>query len=586
MNTKIFWRISIPYVTLILITLIGLGIYLSKYIEEFYLNELKTKLFSETELSADNLSKYPIDQNNSPHIDSLAKHWAELLGVRVTVISPDGVVLGDSHEDWLMMENHSNRPEIMEAKLNGRGSSIRFSRSVGFQMMYTAVPVNDNGDILGYVRLALPLSQINESIDHLRQTIILITINASIIAILLALWLAQQTTKPLRELTKAASQIAEGTFNGALQPHSKDEIGQLTMAFNNMSKQLQNQILAIQSERSKLAAVLSEMTDGVIIVDKYGKIQLINPAAENMFSVLEKDVVGMSMVEALRNHQIIEIWEKSKNSGDSQASFLELLPRRLYLQCIATPLGQALPGSHLLLFQNLTRMRQLETIRQDFISNISHEFRTPLASLKALTETMQEIIESDPSASRRFLNQMETEIDALSLMVSELLELSRIESGRVPLVIQKVSPLEIVNSAIERLSLQLDRSGLILSTEMPENLPDILADSKRIEQVFVNLLHNAIKFTPAGGSIVIRVNQQDNYVIFSIQDSGIGIPVDDLTRIFERFYKTDRARSGSGTGLGLAISKHIVEAHGGKIWAESVEGSGSIFYFTIPIIRN
>jgi two-component system phosphate regulon sensor histidine kinase PhoR len=262
--------------------------------------------------------------------------------------------------------------------------------------------------------------------------------------------------------------------------------------------------------------------------------------------------------------------------------------KRLSIQGVAIPLGKALPGSTLLLFQDVTRLRQLETVRRDFVSNISHELRTPLASLKALAETLQDSITDDPPAARRFVQHMETEVDSLSLMVSELLELVRIESGRAPLQFKSTSPHEILSSAAERLRLQAERASLDLSIDCPDDLPAVLADPLRIEQVVVNLLHNAIKFTPQGGKISLAAHLAQNggsgpNILFSVEDSGVGISADDLPRIFERFYKADRARSGGGTGLGLAIARHLVEAHGGKIWAESIENKGSTFYFNLPV---
>lgn len=229
-------------------------------------------------------------------------------------------------------------------------------------------------------------------------------------------------------------------------------------------------------------------------------------------------------------------------------------------------------------------MKKLETVRQDFISNISHELRTPLASLKALTETLRDGALEDPPAAKRFLEHMEIEVDALSQIVSELLELSRIESGRVPLKLERVIPAALVQSVMERMRMQTERAGLSLTSDVTEGLPLVMVDPPRMEQVLTNLLHNAIKFTPKGGSILISAKQEGSQVVFSVKDTGIGIPTIDLTRIFERFYKTDRARSGGGAGLGLAIARHLVEAHGGKIWVESVEGEGSTFSLTIPAV--
>jgi two-component system phosphate regulon sensor histidine kinase PhoR len=292
---------------------------------------------------------------------------------------------------------------------------------------------------------------------------------------------------------------------------------------------------------------------------------------------------GHTLAEVLRNHQLVELLQRCKRSGETEAITVEGGKKRTYMEALATPLGPTLPGSILLLLHDLTDLRRLETVRRDFISNISHELRTPLASLKALTETLQESAIDDPPAARRFLQRMETEVDALSLMVSELLELSRIESGRVPLQMKSTPPINLLTMAVERLRLQAERAGLTVEIDCSEkDFPHILADPIRLEQVIVNLLHNAIKFTPSGGKITTRAIHDGNMVIFSVADTGIGIPMKDLGRIFERFYKADRSRSGGGTGLGLAISRHLVEAHGGRIWVESSEGQGSTFFFSIP----
>jgi two-component system phosphate regulon sensor histidine kinase PhoR len=236
----------------------------------------------------------------------------------------------------------------------------------------------------------------------------------------------------------------------------------------------------------------------------------------------------------------------------------------------------------LVILQDLTRVRRLETVRRDFISNISHELRTPLASLKALADTLRDGALEDPPAARRFLDRMEVEVDALTQMVQELLELSRIESGQVGFEIAPVPVADVINPPLERLRPQAERADLQLSIDLAPDLPPVLADAERMRQVITNLVHNAIKFTPPGGEVAISATAGQDEVIISVRDTGVGIPADDLPRIFERFYKADRARSGGGTGLGLAIAKHIVLAHGGRIWAESVEGRGSTFSVALP----
>jgi two-component system phosphate regulon sensor histidine kinase PhoR len=325
------------------------------------------------------------------------------------------------------------------------------------------------------------------------------------------------------------------------------------------------------------------MTDSVLIVDNDGRVQLINPAAERLFGVDAASALRRSLVELTNAYQAVEMWQRCQATGEGQTASFELGRKKLALEGTATPLGPLLPGSTLLLFQDVTRQRQTDAMRRDFISNVSHELRTPLAALKALTETLQYGALNDPPAAQHFLAQIETEVDALSLMVAELLELSRIESGRVPLALKPTRPIDIVDPACDRLALQVERASLALSLDCPEDLPLVLADAARVEQVVVNLLHNAIKFTPEGGSITVSATVQDQAVRFCVADSGIGVEQTDLPRIFERFYKVDRARATSGTGLGLAIARHLVEAHGGKIWAESEPGRGSAFSFTIPL---
>jgi two-component system phosphate regulon sensor histidine kinase PhoR len=349
-----------------------------------------------------------------------------------------------------------------------------------------------------------------------------------------------------------------------------------------MTAQLKRQLNLAATEKMKTTLVLNEMSDGVLIIDEKGLVQLNNPAVLSMFDIQAHEVVGQTLVETVRRHEIVETWQKSRESHLTETTTCEVGSPKRFLQIVVTPLDQFLPGKSLILLQNLTEIKRLEKVRRDFISNVSHELRTPLASLKALTETLQETALDDPPAARLFLMRMETEVDALSLMVNELLELSRIDSGRVPLQMVITSPEELVKNSVARLSLQAERSGLAVTIDVEPNIPNILADTNRMEQVLVNLLHNAIKFTPRDGSIWVRAVETGPNVQFSVQDTGIGIPETDINRIFERFYKTDRARSSGGTGLGLAIAKHLIEAHGGKIWAESREGLGSTFYFTLP----
>ena len=411
------------------------------------------------------------------------------------------------------------------------------------------------------------------------NTFLLVALIISVIALGIVSWRYVSLRRSADNYARAIRRAAEDDLSPEELPTDIENFEALSSSVHALASAFELRLSSLDAERTRLEATLTQMTDGVLIADSQGRIQMTNPAAEKLFGEGEA-LVGKSVSIALRHHQLIETWRKCQQSGEVQSDSVELPATRKFLQLIAIPDQHA--GGAILLVQDLTRIRRLETVRRDFISNVSHELRTPLASLKALTETLQDGALEDPTAAHRFLGRIQTEVDALTQMATELLELSRIESGQVPLELKLLSPAKLLSSAADRMKMQADRAGLTLQVDCPADLPLIRADLPRLEQVLVNLIHNAVKFTPPGGEITLMAAPIDQSVCFSVRDTGLGIPTDDLPRIFERFYRVDRSRTGGGTGLGLSIAKHIVEAHGGKIWAESREGEGSTFYFTIP----
>jgi two-component system phosphate regulon sensor histidine kinase PhoR len=603
-SPSIRWRIAIPYVFLILVAMTGLAVYLSNVVRDAYLDSLEAQLGGEAQVIGDVIA--PLLARDEPGItlDAQAHHYADLLDARVTIIAADGVVLGESDEDRAQMDNHLFRPEVQQALAQGQGSSIRFSHTVEVDMLYVAQRVESGDKVVGFVRVALPLRQVEANINRLRWAIFsaaLLTVGG---AALLALFIAERTARPVRELTKVVQRVSEGDLHARLLPTTRDEVGTLTRAFNQMSDRLRGTISMLVEERGRLAAVLDNMADGTVITDGDGHVRLINPAAARILGAREDAALGRSFAEVARDHRIIDLWQQCRDECEERVASVEVARQQPFLQVVVTPLQDAEPGACLVILQDLTRVRRLETVRRDFISNISHELRTPLASLKALADTLRDGALEDPPAAQRFLDRMEVEVDALTQMVRELLELSRIESGQVGFEIAPVPVADVINPPLERLRPQAERADLQLSIDLVPDLPPVLADAERVRQVVTNLAHNAIKFTPAGGRVEISgyrlqvtsegivqpetLNLEPNalepgeWVLISVRDTGVGIPADDLPRIFERFYKADRARSGGGTGLGLAIAKHIVLAHGGRIWAESVETRGSTFYVALP----
>ena len=383
----------------------------------------------------------------------------------------------------------------------------------------------------------------------------------------------------IRKYSDSIRKAAELETPPSTLPLDVPNLEDLSNSVHELSDGLVDRINELDTERERLAAVLEQITDGVLLADAQGYIQFANPAAERLFDIREP--VGHSVAEVVRHHQLVQAWQRCQQLGGTQNESVEIPQRRQFVQLFVIPDSHS--GGSILLVQDLTRVRRLETIRRDFISNVSHELRTPLASLKALTETLQDGALDDPQAAHRFLGRIQTEVDALSQMASELLELTRIESGQIPLEFSKIKPDYLLNVAEDRMRAQAERAGVSIFTECPDGLPDVRADAPRLEQVLVNLIHNSVKFTSPGGRITLSAVGEDKFVRFSVRDTGVGIPAEDLLRIFERFFRVDRSRSGGGTGLGLSIARHIVEAHGGRIWAESEEGRGSTFYFTIPM---
>ncbi len=582
---NIRWRIAIPYVALILLIMAGLSVYVSHIISETQMANLQAHLTAEARLIADELGPLLAAGEGHAAVNALVRHQSGLLNHRITVIDVDGTVLGDSHATPSEMDNHRNRPEVRQALSTGEGVSVRHSRTLDAETIYAAAAIKADGQTIGVARVAVPITQYEANVSRLYRAFLGVTLLTTPLAILLAIFIAGRTTRPIRQLTAVAQRLSQGYLSARLLPTTRDEIGQLTHAFNRMAEQLQEKISTLTRERGQLIGVLSHMADGVIITDDEGRIQLINAAAARLLDTTEEAALGRPCAQILRHHQLIELWRRCYEANQEQIETIETSRPRLFLQAIITPLKEVEPQGCLIILQDLTRVRRLETIRRDFISNISHELRTPLASLKALTETLRDSVRDDPPAAQRFLDHVEAEVDVLTQMVQELLELSRIESGQVPMRFTPTPARDVVMPPVERLRPQAARAGVALTVDVPADLPPLLADAERVQQVITNLLHNAIKFTPSGGEVSITARASHDEIVISVRDTGIGIPAEDLHRIFERFYKADRARSGGGTGLGLAIAKHIVQAHGGHIWAESVEGRGSTFSFTLPASR-
>lgn len=355
----------------------------------------------------------------------------------------------------------------------------------------------------------------------------------------------------------------------------------LDYALERLASEHEEALEIIQTQQTELNTMLSAMADGIIIVDESGKVILTNPAAENILQLSPGKTVGRSLMEVIRDHEIVDSWHHCISTGEQQIKLLEMLPQKKLVRSIVAPLKTNGISGALLTFQDVTQVRKLETVRRDFIANISHELRTPLSSLKIIVETLNEGAIDDPIATTAFMAKANEEIDRLTRMVAELSQLSQLESGQLVFDKQAVNINELLSQVAERFQPTARRAGVDLQVKLPLEIAEIMADREKLESVSAELAHNAIRFAP-GGKVIISAKSIEDYVCISVEDNGTGIASDDLPHIFERFYKADKTRGSQGAGLGMAIAKHIIEAHGGKIWAESTLGQGSTFTFTLP----
>ena len=579
------WRIIFPTVVLLLAVMVAVGVYSTRALRESYLSQTESSLTTQAHLLADSMQPALAGAEGSPSLAAEAAHWSSLIDARLTIVAPDGVVLADSEDDITRMDNHALRPEIVAAKSAGSGSSIRFSHTLGYDMLYTAVAVRDGDNLLGFVRLARPLDQLDVAISRMQQVWLAVAAGVSLVAVLLAVLISNRITKPLRQLTRESTLLAAGgETSGQAPTFSTDELQSLTQAFNLMSRSIQDKIQRLEVEKGKLNAILQAMSDGVLVVDDQDNVQIINQAACEMFAIEPLGEGSKNLIELTRQHQPAELLRKVKDTGQQQSLAFEILKTRQTVRAIAIPTQVYQPGLYLLVFHDLTEQKRVEALRRDFVSNVSHELRNPVAVIKMLSETLQDGAIADPESAQHFLSQIEKEADTLTAMVNELLDLSKAESGNLKLETRAVRPCQPINNARDRLALQAEKAGVMLRVDCPGDLPAVRADAVRLEQVLMNLVHNAIKFSKPGGEIFIRAKTEDAYMRYEVQDQGSGIAEEDLPHVFERFYKVDKSRTGEGTGLGLAVAKHLVEAQGGHITAVSALGEGSTFSFTIPLI--
>jgi len=586
-NIGIKNRLVIIFIVIQLLIIAFSFYYFSTNHREFYLEQERLSLGHYSKLILSDIKEDKL-LNNQPALQEETAEWSENTETRVTVITAEGVVLSDSHHNVQAMDNHNDRPEVVEAVNNQRsGSSIRFSDTIGEEMLYYAIPIYENDELQGTIRTARPLSFIRSVLYEDIKSYLFFFIILAVITIILGWRLTNSIVKPLETVTKTAAKISEGELSERIPVRKyNSEIEKLARMFNFMAEELEEKITEVSQEKNRIEAILESMVDGVIAVDREGKVSLINPAARRIFNIEAEKIKGKELISSLFSHRIDMYLERAFDKKESISREIKYKnPDEKIIQATFIPLldeKENVSGGVIVL-TDITELRKLETVRNDFVANVSHELRTPLTSMVGYLDTLLESNIEDQETRDRFLGIIKEETDRLSILINDLLNLSKIESQSFDL--QKDDPKKVLDKVVNLLKKNAADKKIDFKVEIADNLPLVYMVREQIKQVLINLIDNAIKYTPAGGEVKVKVEHEGDKVYFSVKDNGMGIPKADQERIFERFYRVDKARSRAlgGTGIGLSIVRNIVKQHGSDIHVKSREGAGSEFSFYLKV---
>jgi two-component system phosphate regulon sensor histidine kinase PhoR len=531
------------------------------------------------------LMKPDVIAGNIKGVQDSARRMSDALGCRITVIRQDGVVIADTAADPAGMENHHDRPELLEADESGDGSIVRQSHTLKIDLFYFAHKLVIDGGGVTFVRLAVHLSDLNRELMFLYSALGLVVMISAFGGALLSFYFARRSTAPVLELTDFASALARGELNRRLLPSENGEIGNLANALNTMADSLARLLGQTNKNRAELLAMLTSMSEGVIATDTRQRIVVVNQRAGELLSFNAEGAQGKLIWEVLRNETILKAAGEVLASRERKAFQVNpAVGRYLEVTACTYPVGAA-PEGLILVAHDTTQNVRYQELRKEFVANVSHELRTPLTVIKGFTETLRDGALNDPVTGSKFLSTIERHVDQLTNLVSDLLELSKLEgSPELPRrVLFDVS--SIVRRAADLLLPAAQRKDQNVVVEAPRSLPRVLGNPDYVERAVSNLIDNAIKYTPERGKITVSAFFDGDFVVVEVADNGIGIPPEDLSRVFERFYRVDRSRSREmgGTGLGLSIVKHVIQVHGGAIDVNSTPGQGSRFRMKLPI---
>jgi two-component system phosphate regulon sensor histidine kinase PhoR len=583
-QSSLIFKIFLSYLAVITLLFGSFYLYSSTIIKRAYVSSLGERMEREARLVA---KTTPWSFDNQA-LDLLYRDLARELGARITIIGSDGRVHGDSEEPSSSMENHASRPEVVEALAAGSGESVRYSTTTGYDFLYRAFLQSEGSD-RRVIRLAIPLSEIEQVINTLRRTLLVAFVVFSSLGLLLSYGFSRRLSARIKRLADFAGQVAQGIFPRNFFPKSgHDELDALERHLSRMSERISENVEQVVAEKEKASSILRCMIEGVLVLDPKGRVLVINQQAERMFHLRQGgDIRGASILEVSRHPEMRDILRDVLAFDFTKGPYrkeVELDEGRWFrVNAASFRIDQSRDSGSVLVFHDITEIKQVEILRSDFVANVSHELRTPLTAIRGYAETLRQSPPDDPANAQHFLSIIEKHAERLSRLTEDLLTLSDLESGKIELDFNPVDIARVVKSVLEIFSDQADKKQVTLEPVIEPGLPAVIGDVDRLQQLCINLVDNAVKYTPIKGTVAVRaqramINSSIEAVEVSVADTGMGIPEQAIPRLTERFYRVDKARSRDlgGTGLGLAIVKHIVQAHGAQLKIESALHKGTM----------
>jgi len=588
---NLFWKLGFAFFALLIAVLLPVDYYAERTLRRDYERAGFERLTSIARVALSSPPPVSSFSTTSRTPSPALREWLTKMassGVRVTVIASDGLVLADSQSDPQTMENHAGRPEIREALANGDGLSVRHSVSINRDLLYYAARFSMPSGPPIVLRFAVPLLTVNDEVWAFRRRFWLSSVVMLLVTGMASLLISRTFSRRVERLQSFSRRVAEGDFRPIDADRSGDALEALAVSLNDSATRLDRAMRTLREERNLSAAILGSMVEGVAVVNSSERLLFANEGFAGILELDSPPQPGRSLLEVVRQTELIEaVRDVLKGAPRVEAEIVTgTLRQRFFAATVASVKATENSGAVVVL-HDITDLRKLERVRRDFVANVSHEFKTPLTAIQGFAETLLAGAMDDPQHRVRFLQIILEHSRRLARLTDDLLELSKMDADRLALEVDRLSASQLVQSCVETTQRVANEKHLRFSINLPQCLPDVAADRRRIAEVLQNLLDNAIQYTPAGGEIVVSASAGGQEVTFTVSDTGIGIPQVDQPRIFERFYRVDVARSREvgGTGLGLSIAKHLVEAHGGRIWVESEVGRGSQFHFTVPVFQ-